>query len=147
MSAICFVDTNLLVYFHDRDQPEKRELAARWMRLLWRKRAGRTSFQVLNEFYVTVTRKLSPGLEREQARRVIRDLILWRPTAVDAPVLEGGWALQDRYSLSWWDALIVSAAQRLGCSHLLSEDLRHDLVVGDLRIANPFLVEPEGLFG
>ena len=69
-----FVDTNLPVYFHDAGAPDKQGVAARWMDRLWEERSGRLSYQVLGEYYVTVTQKLKPGLSTETARRSVRAL-------------------------------------------------------------------------
>jgi predicted nucleic acid-binding protein len=145
MSVKVFVDTNVLVYARDASEPEKQAQAAEWMAALWTRRAGRLSYQVLQEFYVTVTAKLLPGLDKEMARRDVRALWAWEPMAADARVLEGAWLLQDRHRLSWWDALIVAAAQMSGCRYLLSEDFQEGLDFGDPRVINPFCQRPDDL--
>ena len=91
------IDTNVLVYCRDASEPEKQVRAAAWMAALWEKRAGRLSYQVLQEFYVTVTAKLDPGMDKELARRDVRALLAWQPLRVDARLLEGAWLLQDRF--------------------------------------------------
>ena len=68
----------------------------------------------------------------------MRGLAEWQPVALDLAILERGWLLQERYSLSWWDALIVAAAQSCACSALLTEDLQHNQMFGDVRIIDPF---------
>ena len=108
------------------------------MARLWIEQTGRLSFQVLNEFYVTVTNKLQPGMDPQSACEDVRFLLAWRPIPVVARVLEGAWPIQDRYSLSWWDALIVSAAQVSDCRYLLTEDLKENLKMGDVEVINPF---------
>jgi predicted nucleic acid-binding protein len=145
MTAPVFVDTNVLVYRRDASEPEKQRQAEAWMENLWRSRRGRLSYQVLHEFYVTVTEKLDPGLGRESARREVRSLWTWRPLPVDARVVEAAWGIQDRYRLSWWDALIAAAAQVSGCRYLLTEDLQEGQELGDLRVVNPFLNPPASL--
>ncbi len=145
MAANVFVDTNILVYCRDASEPEKRRQAAAWMAHLWTTRRGRVSYQVLQDFYVTVTEKLRPGLDRETARREIRSLLPWRPVPVDGRVLEGAWLVQDRYRLSWWDALIASAAQAAECTYLLTEDLQGHQRIGSLQVVNPFLLSPDAL--
>jgi predicted nucleic acid-binding protein len=147
MMAACLVDTNVLVYARDASEPAKQEAAARWLRSLWSSREGRVSAQVLNEYYVVVTEKLDPGLSREQARADVRNLSAWAPVPTDRVVIEGAWTVQDRYGLSWWDSLVVSAAQVAGCAWLLTEDLEHDRVFDGVRVIDPFRVEPEGLSG
>ena len=145
MSVKVFVDTNVLVYARDASEPEKQAQAAWWMATLWEKRAGRLSYQVLQEFYVTVTGKLSPGLDKELARRDIRALGAWQPLAADSRVLEGAWLLQDRNRLHWWDALIAAAAQLSECQYLLSEDFQEGLHLGNLKVIHPFMQRPEDL--
>ena len=133
-----FVDTNVLVYARDASDPEKQATARGWMEHLWTSAAGRLSVQVLQEFYVTVTRKLRPGLATEEARADVRDLGAWRPIRIDEAIVEAAWRVEDRMRLSFWDSLIVAAAQTAGCGTLLTEDLQHDLEIDGLRIADPF---------
>jgi predicted nucleic acid-binding protein len=107
------------------------------------RRTGRLGFQVLQEFYVTVTTKLVPGLSPELARLNVRQLLAWNPIAVNNRLLEEAWRLQDRFRLPWWDALIVAAAQVSDCRYLLSEDFQEGMEMGDLKVVNPFLHNPE----
>jgi predicted nucleic acid-binding protein len=141
-----FVDTNVLVYARDASEPDKQPQAAAWIEQLWRTRTARLSFQVLQEYYATTTRKLRPGLTPEQARADIRDLLAWRPVAVGTEMLEAGWTVEDRFGLSCWDALIVAAAKIAGCEYLLTEDLQHGAEFEGLRVVDPFRV-PAGTLG
>jgi len=143
MSATIFVDTNVLVYRRDSGQGKKQARANAWMEQLWARRAGRLSFQVLQEYYVTVTAKLSPGLDAESARNDVGSLLAWHPIAVDQRVMDGAWLLQDHYQLSWWDALIVAAAQVADCRFLLTEDLQDGQDLGDVRVVSPFKNPPQ----
>ena len=102
---------------------------------------------MLQEFYVTVTEKLDPGLDRESARREVRSFTAWQPVTIYARVLEAAWQVQDRYGRSWWDALIAAAAQVAGCEYLLTEDLQDDQMLGTVRVVNPFRTPPERLTG
>ncbi len=145
MSAKVFVDTNVLVYSRDASEPEKQAQALEWMRALWEHRTGRLSYQVLQEYFVSVTAKLDPGLPPELARRDVRALLAWQPMPVDARILEGAWLLQERHRLSWWDTLIVAAAQAAGCRYLLSENFQGGMELGELKLVNPFLTRPEDL--
>jgi len=145
MTDPVFVDTNVLVYARDTAHPRKQERAATWMTYLWRNRAGRLSYQVLQEFYTTVTVKLKPGMSMKAARKEVRTLMSWNPLSVDGAVVERAWTVQDRYRLSWWDALIVGAAQLSGCGWLLTEDLQDGQALGDVRVVNPFKHVPEDL--
>ena len=145
MTAPVFVDTNVLIYCRDASEAEKQQRAMEWMRYLWTTRGGRLSFQVLQEFYAVVTGKLDPGLEPEIARADVRALLAWGPTRIDVVLIEGAWSLQDRHGLSWWDALIVSAAQLASCGYLLSEDLQPGQKFGNVVVVDPFQSGPESL--
>jgi len=90
---------------------DKQPRAHEWLAALWHHRCGRTSVQVLNEYYVTVTRKLEPGLTEEEAWADIDSLLAWHPLAADAALLRRARTASQRFALSWWDALIVAAAQ------------------------------------
>ena len=140
-----FVDTNVLVYAWDSAEPEKQKQALAWMAYLWKERTGRLSYQILTEFYITVTQKLDPGMEPERARRNVRLFFPWHPVQIDARAVETAWQVQDRYRLSWWDALIVSAARSASCPYLLTEDLRSGGGFLETKVINPFLVGPGSL--
>ncbi len=133
-----FVDTNVLVYARDASEPDKQQRAQTWMAALWESRAGRTSVQVLNEFYVTVTRKLNPAMPVAEARADVIDLGEWGPVVLTDALLHQAWAMEDRYGLSYWDSLIVAAAQVEGCRHLLTEDLQDGLNLDGVTVVNPF---------
>ena len=143
MTGTCFVDTNVLLYFHDASEPSKQATAARWLTALWQTRTGRLSYQVLGEFYTVATRKLDPGLPRNTARAAVPSLLAWKPYVTDAPTLEAAWSVQDHFGFSWWDALIVAAARRGGCRYLLTEDLSDGQQIESLLVVNPFLKGPE----
>lgn len=137
-----FVDTNVLIYARDTSEPVKQPLARAWLEHLWTTGDGRLSYQVLHEYYTTVTRKLRPGMSPETAQADSRDLFAWQPLVLDRIVLEDAWYLEARFQLSFWDALIVASARAAGCSHLLSEDLQHDQDLDGLRVVDPFRVAP-----
>lgn len=137
-----FVDANVLVYARDTSEAGKHERARAWLDHVWHARTGRLSYQVLQEFYVTVTQKLSPGLPSRVARADVQNLLAWRPLVVHAGVVEGAWLIEDRYGLSFWDALIVSAAQVSKCERLLTEDLQDGADYGGVIVADPFRHEP-----
>jgi predicted nucleic acid-binding protein len=94
---------------------------------------------VLQEFFVIVTRK---SMSREDARAEVRDLLAWMPVAVDAFTLEQGRKMQDRYQLSFWDALIVAAAVQVSCGYLLTEDPREGQDLDGVIVVNPFRTDP-----
>ncbi len=146
MNVHIFVDTNILVYYRDLSEAEKQAQSEQWLTILWHKMTGRLSYQVLSEYYVTVTQRLEPGLDQETARADIRNLMSWSPIFIDRTVVEGAWSIQDRYQLSWWDSLIVSAAQKTSCDYLLTEDLQHEQQIDGLTIINPFYMAPDQIF-
>ena len=133
-----FVDTNVIVYRHDVRDPRKQARAEQWYQLLWATRSARVSFQVLQEFYAVVTRRVTPPVPSAKARSIVRKLMSWQHVSMDPALLERAWLLQDRYFLSWWDALIVAAAQVSDCNVLLTEDLQHGQEFGTVRVIDPF---------
>jgi predicted nucleic acid-binding protein len=143
MTAPVFVDTNVLIYAVDLADPKKQQAAQSWLAELWRSRNGRISFQVLQEFYAKVTQK-DPSA-REDARAEVRDLLAWHPVPVSAEILNRGWKIQDRYHLSFWDALIVAAAKSASCRFLLTEDLQSGQDFDGLLVINPFLRDPASI--
>jgi predicted nucleic acid-binding protein len=138
MTAPVFVDTNVLVYAHQENEPRKQPLAAHWLELLWRDRSGRTSVHVLNEYYVTLTRKIKPALSAGDAWDHVRNLLTWNPQPTDAELMLRAHEVEQRYRLSWWDSLIVGAAQLQNCAVLLTEDLQDHAIYGSVTIRNPF---------
>jgi len=96
----------------------------------------------LREFYQVVTRRLKPGLPRVEARREVLEFQTWRPAAMDAELVSGAWEIEDRYDLSFWDALIVSAALRTGCRRLLTEDLQAGQDLDGVIVVDPFRTAP-----
>lgn len=143
MTGRVFVDTNVLLYSFDSRDTKKQAAADRWRKLLWHTHKGRTSFQVLSEFYVNIIRRWPE--QRDEARAVVKDLFSWEPIAVDAALLELSWTLQDRYRFSHWDALIVAAALAARCDYLLTEDLQHNQEMQGVRVISPFAQPPEAI--
>lgn len=138
MSDKAFLDTNILVYARDAGAGDKQKKAEGVIRALWESRTGSVSVQVLNEYFVTVTRKLKPGLSAESAWRDIRLLRSWQPVSADWLLLERSYQNYQEYSLSWWDAQIVAAAQLANCSLLYSEDLNDGQRFGSIVVIDPF---------
>lgn len=145
MTAPVFVDTNVLVYALDAGAGIKHDCARAWVLSLWESRRGRISTQVLQELYVTLTRKLSPGMTRDAAQVEARALFAWAPIEITSAVLERAWYVEARYGLSWWDALIVAAAQAGECGVLLTEDLHDGQDLDGVRVVNPFRVTPDAV--
>lgn len=141
MSAPVFVDTNILIYARDTSEPGKQRIAANLLEQLWREQCGRTSMQVLNEYYVTVTRKLKPGLHADAAWDDVQSFFAWEPHETDRALLVTARELERRYKISWWDALIVGAAQLQSCSTLITENLQDGMHFGSVAIHNPFTMK------
>jgi len=138
MNADVFVDTNVLVYARDLGEAIKQPIATDWMAQLWSSRRGRVSMQVLNEYFVTVTQKLKPGLPYDLAWGDVMDLLAWKPVPTDIAVLTKTRAVQEQHGLAWWDAQIVAAARQAGCRRLLTEDLQDGQEIDGVVVVNPF---------
>jgi len=141
MTAPVFVDSNVLIYAVDEGDLKKHVAARLWYSELWKNRCGRVSFQVLQEFYVNATRKMPTAIEAIRAE--IKSLLAWQPTAINGEILDGGWRIRDRYHISFWDALIVSAAKAASCRHLLTEDLQAGQEFEGVLVVNPFRSSPD----
>lgn len=133
-----FVDANILLYSEDGADAKKQATALAWLQVLWQRRIGCTSTQVLNEFYVNATRKIKPSMPAGDARAEVRRYALWQPWTTDHATLESAWAVESRYGLHYWDCLVVAAAQHLGCRYLLSEDMGHEQFYDSVQVINPF---------
>jgi predicted nucleic acid-binding protein len=133
-----FVDANILLYSEDGADPAKQAGALAWLQVLWQRRIGCVSTQVLNEFYVNATRKIKPPMPSGDARAEVRRYALWQPWTIDQATLESAWAVEGRYGLHYWDCLVVAAAQHLGCRYLLSEDMGHEQYYDSVQVINPF---------
>lgn len=145
MSGLVFIDTNVPAYARDDREPLKGARAREWLDALWRARTGRTSYQVLIEYYRVVTHKFRPGIPVAEAQADVRQLLLWDPVAPSAALLDEAWVVHDRFGLQWYDTLIVAAAHIAGARYLLSEDFQHGQRFGELSVVNPFLALPSDL--
>lgn len=143
MSETVFVDTNVFLYRVDRTDAVRQRTAALWLERLFLSGRGRVSFQVLQEYFVNVLRKKPTALDMVRAE--IRDLLAWKPVVIDDGVLERAWVIQDRYHISFWDALIAAAAKAASCRWLLTEDLQHNQELDGLTIVNPFQRTPQDI--
>jgi predicted nucleic acid-binding protein len=134
-----FFDTNILVYLFDNDAPNKKAAA---VQLFEQKTADgqiMLSTQVLQEFYVTVTRKLAQPLPHVSARRVLEDLAQLPLVQVNAEMIVAAAERHSAAQISFWDALIVEAALSANCKTLYSEDLQTGQEIEGLRVQNPFV--------
>ena len=138
MNVKAFVDTNVLVYAYDRGAGSKHERASGLLEELWVDGNGLLSTQVLQEFYVNVRRKAKKPISHEQARTLIADYLSWNPFVNDGATMLEAINVEQRYKLSFWDALIVVAAQKSGASVLFSEDFNDGQKFGAVQVQNPF---------
>jgi predicted nucleic acid-binding protein len=137
-TELVFVDTNVLVYAHDASETVRQPVAQSVLAELWRTRSGALSTQVLQEFYVVVTRKFDPPLSRREARNLVDAYGQWHLVQVDVPLILAASQLEERHTLSFWDALIIEAARRSGASRLVTEDLQTGRRFAGVTIDNPF---------
>src|SRR5712692_1169217 len=136
-----FVDTNVLIDAHDVDAKAKHETAKSVLRKLWSQRAGVLSLQVLQEFYVNVTRKIASPLPKDVARLVVNTYALWCVETTPAEIATA-FRIEDESRIGFWDALIVASAAKCGAVRILSEDLNAEQTIAGIRIENPFAQLP-----
>lgn len=139
---IQFVDTNLLVYAHDASAGIKREIAAAMLRDLWNAETGCVSIQVLQELYVTLTRKIAEPFTSERAAQVVSDLGQWRVHSPLVKDIHAAIGIQTRYGISFWDAMVIRSAVQLGCERVWSEDLNSGQKYEGVLVLNPFVHSP-----
>ena len=132
-----FFDTNVLVYVHDQRFPHKREIARRLYATYLYQDAIVLSTQVLQEFFVAITRKTSQVPVRE-AKSLVTRLAELPLVNIDGDHILGAIDLHARYQISFWDALILQAAQSAGVAILYTEDLSDGQRYGTVRVVNPF---------
>lgn len=141
MTAKVFVDSNVLIYAHNADAGEKHALAAGLLRDLWEEHRGCLSSQVLQEFYVNVTCKIRRPLARAAAREVVRNYASWIEQAITSTTIVRASEIEEWVQLSFWDSLIVAAAEVHRAREIASEDLQHGQVIAGIRVRNPFVRE------
>jgi predicted nucleic acid-binding protein len=134
----CFFDTNVVVYAFDQTAPAKSAVAQRLLAECIARSDAFLSTQVLQEFFTTVTRKLSTPLPHREAEQAVRELAKLPIVNADATLILDAIALSERYLVSLWDALIIQAALRAGAEILYTEDLQDGQVIDSLTIKNPF---------
>lgn len=137
MSARYFVDTNILMYAHDASAGGKHERAKAIVEELWRDRTGALSTQVLQELAVNLRRKTGRPVDLKGTREIVADYLVWQVVVNGAESILETIDLQGRYQLSFWDALIIQAAQTSGAGVLYSEDLSAGQEFGSVRVVNP----------
>jgi predicted nucleic acid-binding protein len=142
--SLLFIDTNVLLYRYDTLDAAKQRSARQWLDLLWDRGDGRLSWQVLNEFYANATGKIGapPAIIRAAAETYAE----WKPAEFSIGQMRRAWHWRDQAGLSYWDGLILAAAEHLGCRWLLSEDFQADRKYGSVQVVNPFRTDPSDFF-
>jgi len=139
MSDKYFVDTNILVYAHDRSAGVKHDRARALIEQLWQSGNGVLSTQVLQELCLNLRRKANPPLQIEETRRLLQDYLSWEVVVNSPESVLQALEIEDRYRTSFWDALILHAAEISGATVLYSEDFSANQKYGSIRVVNPFL--------
>ena len=133
-----FVDANILVYAFDTSAGKKHALAGQLLARCWESGVGCLSVQVLQEFFVTVTKKVAHPLSLDEAAERVRELAMWKVFAPTASDVLGAIALQKQSKLNFWDAMVLQAAAESGCDVLWTEDLNDGQLIRGVRIRDPF---------
>lgn len=134
-----FIDTNVLVYAHDVTAGKKHVIAKKLIEDLWNKQNGCLSTQVLQEFYVTITKKVAKPVASEFASGIIADLGNWELHVPDVDSIVEAINIQQRHNLSFWDSLIICSASSLKCDVIWSEDLSSGQYYESILLLNPFI--------
>lgn len=140
MTGPCFVDANVLVYTLDPRDAAKQQRAAAWRDHLWLSGLGRTGVQVLSETYATL-RRIRRDVPAEVLWEAVALYFTWNPRAVDEGLMHRAHEIEQRYRISWWDSMIIAAAQLQDCALLLTEDLQDNGVYGTVTVRSPFTLE------
>ena len=134
-----FLDTNILIYAHDIDAGIKHDVALSILKTIWQEETGIISTQVIQEFYVNVTRKIPNPITPVQARGIILNYFSWQVEAVEPHTILSASEIEEKYILSFWDSLIIATASQSEAVKILTEDLNHGQTIEGVLIENPFL--------
>lgn len=134
-----FLDTNILVYAYDISSGSKHDVARNIVADLWNFRTGVLSIQVLQELFVTVTKKIPKPLDVKTTRDIVRDFLLWEVVDIDGELMMAAMDVQMKYHYAFWDSLIIAAAIKSGASILMTEDLNNGRIIEGVLIKNPFV--------
>jgi len=135
-----FVDTNILIYAHDRDAGRKHERARQLIKHLWTTGQGALSTQVLQELCVNLRRRVAHPLPSDEITKLIEDYLSWEIVINTPQAIVAALGIEARYKVSYWDALILHAAENCGAAVLYSEDLSHGQRYGGVEVVNPLRV-------
>ena len=134
-----FLDTNILIYAHDMDAGLKHDRAVSIIENMWEEETGVISTQVIQEFYVKVTRKIPNPLTHARARGIIVNYFSWHVELVEPDTILSASEIEERHLLSFWDSLIIATACQANAKKLLTEDLNPGQLIEGILIENPFL--------
>ena len=134
-----FLDTNIIIYAYDNSAGDKQIRASEIIDELWSSGLGIVSTQVLQEFFVNVTKKIPKPLDVKSAKEIISDYLKWDVIVNNGEDILEAIEIQSQYKYSFWDSLIICAAKKGGAMLLLTEDLSDGQIINDLTIKNPFL--------
>jgi predicted nucleic acid-binding protein len=140
MSDKSFLDSNIFIYAYDQREPVKQSVADNLIRGLTISGEAVASYQVIHEFFSWALVKGPAKMPQDEAQRYLN--VVFRPmyiVASSSALVSDAIRIQDRYRLSWYDSLIVAAAQQAGCDVLYTEDFQHGQQFGTVRVQNPFL--------
>ena len=138
MSAKYFVDTNVLMYAHDTASGVKHQRAKALVEELWSDRSGVVSTQVLQELCVNLRRKAGRPVDAKTTREIVSDYLAWEVVVNNGDAILEAIDLEERYRISFWDALVVQAAEASGAAVLYTEDLSDGQMYNGVRVVNPF---------
>jgi len=138
MSDKIFVDTNILIYAHDIDSGLKHDTAVKVITDLWERANGILSNQVLQEFYIVVTKKMPKPTSLPEARVIIKNYLKWQIEENNSNSILRASEIQKKHNISFWDALIVTAAEQAGAAKILTEDMNSGQTIEGVLIENPF---------
>jgi predicted nucleic acid-binding protein len=141
MTGPLFVDANVFIYASDADEPVKQARATAWLDRLWQEESGRTSVQVLSEYYVNLKTLSGAALVQDDAWTRVAKYFVWKPQAVDETLFRHAREIERRWRISWWDSMVVAAAQMQYCTVLLTEDLQDGMSFGSVTVRSPFTLE------
>ena len=144
-TPLAFLDAPVLLACVDDHDPARRDRARAWAQACWTRRCGRTSVQVLNEFYAIARQRFPTAIAAGDARALVRRYQHWQPWQVDAATMETAWAIESRHGFGYWDALVIASAQQQRCELLVSPTWPHGQRVESVQIVNPFEAGPEML--
>ena len=141
MTGLHFVDANVFLYASGEGEPVKRTRARAWLDHLWQEESGRTSVQVLSEYYVNLKKVSGPRVPEQEAWARVAKYLAWKPQPVDETLFRQAREVEQRWRISWWDSMVVAAAQMQFCALLLTEDLQDGMAFGSVTVRSPFTLE------